>query len=51
MGLQYEISLFLINSGIDVNMTNNDGQTALHLISVHPNIDVGREILNNGGGY
>ena len=47
-GSQFDISTFLINSGIDVNLTNSDGQTALHLICVNQNIDVAKELLKKG---
>ncbi|WP_202964977.1 ankyrin repeat domain-containing protein [Neobacillus niacini] len=48
-GENFDISLFLINNGIDVNMTDEDGHTALHSICEHPNLDVAREILKRGG--
>jgi uncharacterized protein len=35
-GNRFDIASFLIDQGIDVNMTNADGQTALHLVCVKP---------------
>ncbi|MGG2026300.1 ankyrin repeat domain-containing protein [Gottfriedia sp. S16(2024)] len=48
-GENFEISLFLIQNGINVNGLNEDGSSVLHLICDYPNIDVAKEILNHGG--
>ncbi|MFJ7729308.1 ankyrin repeat domain-containing protein [Neobacillus sp. NPDC097160] len=48
-GRQFEISLFLIDNGIDINMTDEDGFTSLHYIAIYPNLTVAKEILNRGG--
>ncbi|WP_047153918.1 ankyrin repeat domain-containing protein [Aneurinibacillus tyrosinisolvens] len=48
-GRNFDIALFLIQNNIDVNITNIDGQTPLHLICIHPNLEVAKEILNKGG--
>lgn len=48
-GENFEISLFLIQNGINVNGLNEDGSSVLHLICEYPNIDVAREILKQGG--
>ncbi|QHW29398.1 ankyrin repeat domain-containing protein [Paenibacillus rhizovicinus] len=42
-GNKFDIASFLITSGIDVNLTNSDGQTALHRICVNQNLDVAKE--------
>lgn len=47
-GRKFDIALFLIENGIDVNMTNSTGQTALHLISENPNL-VANALLVKGG--
>lgn len=49
-GRQFDIAMFLLDNGIDVNMQNIDGQTALHLICMEQtrNIDITREILQKG---
>jgi uncharacterized protein len=49
VGKNHDISLFLINNGIDVNMVDENGNTSLHLIAEHPNLDVAQAILNRGG--
>lgn len=46
-GNKFDIASFLINSGIDVNLTNSGGQTALHLICVNQNIGIAEELLKN----
>lgn len=48
-GRQFDISLFLLRNGIDVNITAKEGYTALHLICENPNLEVAREILKLGG--
>lgn len=47
-GKQFNIALFLIENGIDVNMTNLDGQTALHLIGVNQSIEVLNALIQKG---
>ena len=44
-GSNFDIAAFLIDSGIDVNLTNPYGQTALHLICANQNIDVAETLL------
>lgn len=48
-GEKFDIALFLINSGIDVNIINENRQTALHYICNYPNIEVAKAILEHGG--
>ncbi len=47
-GNKFDIALFLINNGIDLNMTNSEGQTALQLICVNQNLNVAKELLKKG---
>lgn len=47
-GNKFDIALFFINSGIDVNLTNSDSQSALHLICINQNVDVAKELLYRG---
>lgn len=49
VGRNFEIALFLLEQNIDVNVTNINGQTSLHLICIYPNIEVAEKILKNGG--
>lgn len=49
VGRQFDISLFLLKNGIDVNITAKKGYTALHLICYYPNLEVAGEILKRGG--
>ncbi|MCX7571774.1 ankyrin repeat domain-containing protein [Tumebacillus sp. DT12] len=44
---KFDIASFLINNGIDLNLTNSDEQTALHLICVNQSIYVAKELLQN----
>jgi ankyrin repeat protein len=46
-GKKFDIALFLLNNGIDVNMINSDSQTALHLICVNQQLDVVEKLLEN----
>ncbi|WP_127579446.1 ankyrin repeat domain-containing protein [Paenibacillus koleovorans] len=48
-GRNFEIAMYLIENNINVNLTNLDGQTALHYISNFPSITIAKEILNAGG--
>ncbi|MGD6964472.1 ankyrin repeat domain-containing protein [Fictibacillus phosphorivorans] len=48
-GKNFDIATFLIKNRIDVNMTDGDGNTSLHVIAEHPNINVAKEILDRGG--
>lgn len=48
-GEQFDIAIFLIQNGIDMNMVDEDKQTALHCICNYPNIEVTRRILEHGG--
>jgi uncharacterized protein len=48
-GENFDIAMFLIKNRIDVNLTDEDGNTSLHLIAENPNINVAKEILNRGG--
>jgi len=48
VGENFDISLFLLNNGINVNWIDEVGNTLLHLICEHPNIDIASEILNQG---
>lgn len=47
-GKQFEISNFLIEAGIDLNLVNDKGQSALHLICINQNIDTAKLLLENG---
>jgi uncharacterized protein len=49
-GNKFDIASFLIDKGIDVNMTNVDCQTALHLICVNQDLKVAKELLQRGIG-
>lgn len=48
-GEQTEIALFLIDSGIDVNMVDEERKTALQYLCIHPNIQIAKAILEHGG--
>ena len=48
-GEKFDISIFLIKNGFNVNMTDADGNTSLHLICEHPNLNVAKEMLTQGG--
>lgn len=47
-GNKFDIAMHLINSGINVNMTNAEDQNALHLICVNQNIEVAMALLDKG---
>lgn len=47
-GKQFDIALFLIENGIDVNMTNLDGQTALHLLGANQDLEVIKALIQKG---
>jgi ankyrin repeat protein len=49
VGENFDISLFLINNGIDVNTIDEDGNTPLHLIGDYPNLEIAKQILKRGG--
>lgn len=44
-----ELSLYLINRGINVNIQDNNGDTALHFLPVYHNIEIGKAIMKAGG--
>ena len=44
-----ELSLYLINRGIDVNIQDDNGDTALHFLPVYHNIEIGKAIMKAGG--
>jgi len=48
-GRNYDIADFLLRNGIEVNLTNTDGQTPLHYISKFSDITIARAILEKGG--
>ncbi|HEU4963760.1 MAG TPA: ankyrin repeat domain-containing protein [Bacilli bacterium] len=45
-GRNFDIALYLIEQGIDVNGTDPNGQTPLHYICVDQNIDVASRLLS-----
>jgi ankyrin repeat protein len=45
-GRNFDIALFLLEHGIDVNMTGTDGQPALHYLGVYPDLNVIKTILS-----
>lgn len=47
-GEKFDIAIFLIENGIDVNIVNENKQTALHCICNYPDIEIARCILDNG---
>lgn len=47
-GNNFDISSFLLDEGININMTNVDGQTGLHLICVNQDLKVATELLKRG---
>ena len=48
-GEKTDTALFLIENGIDVNLVDEDKQTALHYVCNYPNIEVAKSILDHGG--
>ncbi|MCD1258189.1 ankyrin repeat domain-containing protein [Paenibacillus athensensis] len=48
-GRNYAIANFLLKNGIEVNLTNTDGQTPLHYIGEFPDIATAQTILEKGG--
>lgn len=48
-GRKYDIATYLVQNNINVNKTNADGQTALHLLCINPNIELAKLILDKGG--
>lgn len=47
-GRRFDIAQFLLDRDIDENMSNSDGQTPLHLISVCQNLQVAECLLQKG---
>ena len=45
-GKNFVIASFLLDQGVDINMTNVDGQTALHLICVNQDLQIAKELLH-----
>ena len=48
-GRKFDIALFLISQGINVDLRDSEGQTALHYISLYPDIPVTKALLEHGG--
>lgn len=44
-----DIGLFLINSGVDVSILDDRGQSALHYAALYNNIEIATEIVYRGG--
>ena len=47
-GNKFDISLFLIENGIDLNLIDSEGNTALHYICNTQNIEIAKLILEKG---
>jgi ankyrin repeat protein len=47
-GNKFDISLFLIENGIDLNLIDSEGNTALHYIGNTQNVEIAKLILEKG---
>ena len=43
-----EVATYLLDAGVDANVTNRDGQTALHWTVYGPHLDIARLLLSRG---